>query len=100
VTKRFTAVRTLNVVKVPAGATVTLTCTGPKHSCPFRRKRIHVAHFTTALKLTKLFRGHALKPGTRIEITVTERGMNGVDVRITTRRGSRPSLVRRTLPAG
>jgi hypothetical protein len=86
------------VDKVPAGATVTVVCTGPKHSCPFKRKRVHVAHLTT-LKLTKLFKGHKLKPGTGIDITVTRSGMNGVDVRLTTRHGKRPNVVRRTLPA-
>jgi hypothetical protein len=97
--RHLTKVTSLTVANVPAGATVTLTCRGPKHSCAFRRKVVYVAKPTPRLKLTSAFKGRALAAGTKIEVTITRSGMNGLDLLATTRNGKRPTIARRTLSA-
>ena len=65
----------LAVGDVPAGAKVTVNCTGT--SCPFNSRSFKMSNDVKTLALTDMFRDPTLKPGTVIEIRVTKPGWIG-----------------------
>jgi hypothetical protein len=102
---KLTRVTTLVVKPVPAGTTVTLSCTSAKHAkkanrCPFRKKTIAVKAPTGKLSLAKYFKKRKLAPGTKIEVRATKPGTIGVVSRYTTRNRKIPSVKNLCLPPG
>ena len=65
----------LAVGDVPAGARVTINCSGT--SCPFSSRSFNMSNTVKTLALTDMFTDPTLKPGTVIEIRVTKRGWIG-----------------------
>ena len=99
--RRFTKVRRLDVLQVPAGATIQVRCIGgKKKGCRFKsRKRTFTAAAAKfgAARYFNFKRGRRrivsrLKAGARIEIRVTKQGLVGKVVTFTTRRGKKPTV--------
>src|SRR5687767_14722391 len=65
----------LAVGDIPAGAKVTLSCSGP--SCPFESKVINLDRPVATLGITDMFLDTMFKPGTTIEVRVTKAGLIG-----------------------
>jgi hypothetical protein len=88
--RRFTIVRSMVLRKVPAGATVRLTCKGK--GCPFKSKRLSVKK--AKVSLTGYFKpkkkAAKLTPGARIQIRVVKAGMIGRSFTYTIRKGKQP----------
>jgi hypothetical protein len=83
---RFTVFRQLVLKRVPAGATITVTCKGSR--CPARSLR---RHGRGTVRLAKFAR-RKLRPGTRLTIQVTKPGFIGKRFVFTIRRGKAPTL--------
>jgi hypothetical protein len=101
VTNRWLAGKTTKVVQlevknVPAGATVKVKCKGK--SCPFKSKTATVKAGTA--KLTKLFKHRKLKPGVKIEISITKPATVGKFVRFTILKKKLPKVQALCLPPG
>jgi DNA-binding beta-propeller fold protein YncE len=69
----YTTAFSLTLSPVPAGASVTVECSG--RGCPFARRRVH-AH-GTRLSLTRLFGAHRLRPGATVTFAITAPGRVG-----------------------
>jgi hypothetical protein len=95
----YTRLSTLNVLGVPAGATITLRCKGKKASCAFKRKTIAVRSAAAKVALGKYFKHAKLANRTKIEVRITKPGMVGVDVVLTTRNGRLPTKRQTTIAA-
>lgn len=65
-----TALIGLALGDVPAGAKVTLTCSGS--DCPFASRSITMGNDVKILALTDMFRDPNFKPGTILELRVTK----------------------------
>lgn len=65
----------LAIGDVPAGAKVTMSCTGV--SCPFSTKTFTMHNPVKTLALTDMFRDPIFKPGTVLELRVTKAGWIG-----------------------
>ena len=90
--RRATRFATLSIKKVPAGATVKVTCRG---GCPRASQTLSsVKGGTVALAS---FRGTALKTGARLTVTVTRPGMIGMAKILTMRAERRPEIVTRSV---
>jgi hypothetical protein len=87
---RFTAL-TLNATRVPAGATVRITCKG-KPRCRFKKKTVHVKRFGTVNLLKKLGkkRNRQFRAGQTLEIRITKPGLIGEDVAFPFKKGKLP----------
>jgi Putative metal-binding motif len=83
-----TRVILLEVKGVPAGATVKVRCKTKAKGCPFRSKRVAVKRGKA--KLTSLFKHRKLKPGARIDVSITAPAAIGKLVRFTMRRNKIP----------
>lgn len=90
-TKRSTRFSTLSLKDVPAGATITVKCTG---GCPRKRATITGKRGTVALTA---FRNRTLKAGAKLTIEVTKPGTIGTAKVVTIRARKRPTIVTRTL---
>lgn len=88
----------LAVGNIPAGAKVTLSCSGP--SCPFESKVINLDKPVATLAITDMFIDPVFKPGTTIEIRVTKAGLVGKVVQYETQASSDPRMVAQCLPPG
>jgi hypothetical protein len=80
-----TQVVRLGLRGIPARSRVEVRCTGS--SCPFRR---WTKTGKRRLNLKGIFKSRKLRRGTRIEIRVTKRGLNGAVVQFTTRASGGP----------
>src|SRR5436190_4781481 len=69
---RWTIVRSVSVVGLPPGASVTLTCRG--RGCPFARRGVLVAPGAARLARRGPFGRRKLRPGTIVEIRTTAPG--------------------------
>ena len=83
---------TLSVKGVPAGATITVTCTG---GCPRKAQTLTSAKGGT-VKLAGWL-GKRLKTGATLKIAVNRPGMAGMTKTLTMRSERRPRIVTRTL---
>jgi hypothetical protein len=91
----WTLVKTLRVLKAPAGATIHITCTrvGGKSGCPFKKKNRPVTKPGT-VTLTQLFTGRHLRPGTHLALKVTKPGFVGKGVIYKIRARKRPTVTK------
>ena len=79
----------LIVHNAPAGARVTFRCTG--RSCPTRRtRRVRVRSVLSRVVLHRPFRGARLRPGTRLQVTITAAETIGRTYTYTVKRGAAP----------
>jgi hypothetical protein len=94
VTRNFTRVKSLRVLKTPAGATIHLGCAklGGGSGCPFKSKTLFVGNAGTVV-LTGYFTKHLLRPGTKVKVRVTKPTFVGKGVIYTIRSGKKPSAV-------
>jgi hypothetical protein len=90
--QRYTRFATLSLKKVPAGATISVTCKG---GCPARKQTISAAKGGT-VRLDKWLRKR-LKTGATLTIAVTKPGMRGISKAVTMRPERRPRIVTSTL---
>jgi hypothetical protein len=90
--QRYTRFATLSLKKVPAGATVTVTC---KRGCPAAKQAFATPKGGT-VRLDKWLRKR-LKTGATLTIAVTKPGMRGVSKAVTMRAERRPRIVTRVL---
>jgi PKD repeat protein len=100
--KSSTTLTSLVAQSVPAGSTVTVTCTGPKHKgkptrCPVKTFRKTNAHGTVKLNS---FLHKALKSETLIEVRVTRNGAIGAVQRLAIRSVNGPSTTTKCLRPG
>lgn len=86
--QRYTRFATLSLKKVPAGATITVTCKG---GCPAGKQKIATADGGT-VRLDKWLRKR-LKTGATLTIAVTKPGMRGISKAVTMRAERRPRIV-------
>jgi putative metal-binding protein/hemolysin type calcium-binding protein len=87
--RTYTRLRTLIVRLAPRGAQVVLTCRG--RSCPTRRPvRQTVPRDLAQITLHRRFRRARLRPGTRLEVTVTAPESVGRTYTYTIKRGALP----------
>jgi hypothetical protein len=101
--KRYTLVAKLAARDVPAGSTVTVSCTSKKLGCRFTSKKTSVKVIKT-IQFGKLF-GKALtkaklRKGATIEVRVTDPGHIGSFTRFTFRKGKAPTRATLCLPPG
>lgn len=90
VTRRRTGVKSLLVQRLPAGASVRVSCSGS--GCPFKSKKAKVSGHRA--DLTGLFGKHRLLVGDVIRLRVgTETGAQLIEIEI--RAGRAPNIVRR-----
>lgn len=95
---RRTRVVTLDVLRVPSGATIELRCKG--RGCPFTKRTRKVAGATPRVRLASLFRKRSLRARTVIEVRVLATGAIGKAFRFTTRATKAPSARTSCLPPG
>jgi TolB protein len=96
---RDTVLRRLRLRDLQGGEFVALACKGK--SCARRLTRtLTVPAGTTRLRLDRTVRGIRLKPGARLELTVSKTGFVTAISRWTMRRGSRPRAARLCLEPG
>ena len=86
----------LLVRDAPAGATVTLRCSG--HGCAFKRNTLAVKHGRA--NLAPGFRHRRLAVGTRVEVQVTARNYIGKVVRFVMRKRKLPTATVLCVPPG
>ena len=101
--KRYTLVAKLAARDVPAGSTVTVSCTSKKLGCKFTSKKTSVK-VTKTIQFGKLV-GKALtkaklRKGATIEVRVTNPGHIGSFTRFTFRKGKAPTRATLCLPPG
>ena len=86
---RFSRLRTLVVHTAPAGARGTFRCTG--RSCPSRRtRRFRVRSVLSRVVLHRPFRRARLRPGTRLQVTITAAETIGRTYTYVVKRGAAP----------
>ena len=79
----------LIVHNAPGGARVTFRCAG--RSCPTRRtRRVRVRSVLSRVVLHRPFRGARLRPGTRLQVTITAAETIGRTYAYTVKRGTAP----------
>jgi hypothetical protein len=103
VSARRSWVAVLSATRVPEGATVVVSCRGPRGGhdrCPFRRVRRVVAANARRIALAPLFWHRALPVGTLIEVRVTHPEEIGKSVRLRTRARQAPRRTLRCLVPG
>lgn len=88
--RKRTRVRILQVRDLVAGSSLVVTCSGPRRSCAFKKKRRSFKKATAKATLTGLFRKRRLRPGTRIKVTVTTPGRAKTTFRFRIRKGKAP----------
>jgi len=86
--KRYTILRALTMKGVPAGAEVTVTCSGT--SCP-KRRAVYRTRKAGRVVLSA-FRGKKLRVGTKLEVQVTKPGALTQVKRVTIRANQRPRV--------
>lgn len=79
--RKYTLVSHLFATKVPAGATITVTCKGK--GCKKKSAVKHVAKKSKKLDLVKLLKHAHLGRKARLTVQITQPGFNGVVVRFT-----------------
>lgn len=94
---RYTVVRRLDVLNLPAASTVRITCEG---RCPFRGRTRRVGKGAARIRLHPLFGSAELRPGTVIKIQITAPQTIGKLFRYTMRRAKLPSARTLCLPPG
>jgi hypothetical protein len=111
-TATSTTVRTLSVTNIPAGATITVTCTG--NGCRFTSKKITYKKAMATEALARLFNTtkkskgtkktikvvSRLRPPAKVEIRITQPGHVGKALVFTVRKSKSPSLVSSCLAPG
>lgn len=80
-----TTVRTLKLTRLPADATVRVSCKG--RGCAFKAKTLNPS--TSYVTLTKHFKDRKLSAGTVIKMRITAAGHEAKTFRYTTRKGSK-----------
>jgi hypothetical protein len=91
-----TRVTTLTATKLPAGSSLTVTCTAPKgksSACAFKTKTRNFTKSTASSALASLFKKRKLPSGTKIVVRVTAPGKTGKTFTFTTRKNKQPKLV-------
>jgi hypothetical protein len=86
---RFTLLTQLAVARPPAGASIRVTCTGPR--CKGRTFTHKVKRATAKVSLVRRFRKARLSPGTVVRVRVTKADTYGKETRLTMRRGAAPT---------
>jgi hypothetical protein len=92
-----TKVHLLVVKKVPTGGVVSVRCLRGRGRCPFKSKTIKNRR---TVKLTKLFRGRTLRPGTVLEVSITADRRIGKVVQYKVRKGLSPTKDTLCAPPG
>jgi hypothetical protein len=77
----------LRVKRVPAGATITVACTG---TCPKKKLTMKVSKAAASVALKPFQK--SLRAGTTITVTVTKPGMIGSSQKLSIRAGKAPRL--------
>jgi hypothetical protein len=95
---RATAVKTLTVSDIPAGATVEVRCKGK--TCPLKATSKAFAQGVPATSFKSPFGRKPLAPGTRIDALVLRDGIAGVGRQFTLRDGKKPKATPLCVPAG
>jgi hypothetical protein len=96
----FTRLTRFQLKRVPAGATVRVTCAIRKKKCPKGvRKPLTVRNASGTVTL-KRYTGIRLRVGTRITVTVTKRNMLGAVKVLEVRRSKTPRITDLCLPPG
>ena len=98
-TKTYTKVVSLRVSAAPAGAAISLTCSGKKVGCPFAKKTYKIGP-SGAVTLTNAFKSAKLKPGAHLQLRITRAGATGKVVDFTVRKLKLPQVTIRCLPPG
>jgi hypothetical protein len=90
-TKKITRLRQLTVKNLPAGSSVTITCSGA--SCPKRLKGRTLVQKAnkTSINISSLVKG-PLKAGTTITVTVSNPAAYPTTKKLTVRKGKAPSV--------
>jgi hypothetical protein len=94
-TRSSTRVARLRVTEAPAGATISVTCSGKR--CP--KPRTVAANAQGKATLTGMFK-RRLRPGARIDVAISAPNTVGKVVRFTIRRGHTPRTQTLCLPPG
>jgi hypothetical protein len=88
---KYTTVKTLTVVGLPAQSALKVTCATPAlHGCPFTDKIRNSTKAQAKLPLAPLFKGRRLPTGTRIELRIVAPLAVGRDLTLTTVDGALP----------
>jgi len=98
-TKTYTKVVSLRVSTAPAGAAISVTCSGKKVGCPFAKKTFKVGA-SGAVTLTSAFKSAKLKPGAHVQLRITRAAKIGKVVDFTVRKLKLPQVTIRCLPPG
>ncbi len=96
--KRVTKLTALTLKSLPAGATVTVTCTARR--CAFTKKTVKITKPTKSLALKSIFKGRKIRPGTVITVTITAPGFIGSVRRYTVQARKKPTSKALCLPLG
>ena len=101
--RTYTQVAKLTAWSVPAGATVTVSCTSRRLGCRFSSKRVSTKVAKT-LGLGKIvdrsLTKAKLRKGAKIEVRITSAGQIGTVIRFTIRKGMTPTKATLCLPPG
>ena len=95
-TTGWTTVQQLNVTKIPAGGTVEVLCNGG--GCPFGSRTFSPSGRT--LRLEPSLKGSRLRPGTTLELLITDTNRVGKVATFTIHAGSLHTLAEQCLPPG
>jgi hypothetical protein len=87
---RRTTVEKLRVLRLPAGAKVTIRCAKKRGRCPFTKKTRTYRRATRLARYESWFRKRAFPPRTVITVRITKSQWIGRVVRFTTRRARQP----------
>jgi hypothetical protein len=94
----YTLAQALRARKVPAGATLRVSCTGApvrkgaQRDCPFRARSFKATAKVRDVNLLRYFKGRRLTPGTAIELSVSAPGAVGRVLRYRMRASKLPTL--------
>ena len=88
-TRKSTKLKKLQVAEAPAGASVSVTCSGKRKGCP--KDKTVTTSSRGSVSLTKLFRKR-LRPGAVITVTVTSPNTIGRVKKLTIRRNAAPRV--------
>jgi hypothetical protein len=85
-----THITSLTIERVPAGATIRISCRAGRGSCPLDQRIVRSAKAKRRLTLTRMFRGARLHQGTIVAIRITKPERLGLVTRLTMRDGRLP----------
>jgi hypothetical protein len=98
---RYTVLRSLSVVaargqRLPAGATITLSCSASRRACPLRGEAWRVRRSVATIAVRSALAHAQLPAGAVIEVRLTKAGMVGLDETFTLRSARNPTVRVRT----